>query len=157
MNDEKSLEEDDQIPSWQKIGEHFNDYYGILIPSGPLLEHTPIKVAKYKRILCWIGLHRWGFAGISYTGPSTPRTCKWCNKMKWFKKIRSWKWLDKVLRPLCIIGLHRWKKQFGYRSYQLVPGRRVINQSSSMRCSRCAKRKEVKMPDVIKHYPDISD
>jgi hypothetical protein len=59
--------------------------FAMLIPSGVTVEHTPPLPSRWKRFLCFIGLHDWVNPGISYYGPKHPRKCTRCKKTKWIK------------------------------------------------------------------------
>lgn len=60
--------------------------FALLNPAEAMKIQEPKKPSRWKRFLCFILGHRWGFAGITYRGPEIPRTCKRCKKNKWFKK-----------------------------------------------------------------------
>jgi hypothetical protein len=132
----------------------FMKNFGMMIPAGPFVEYKPKPVSIWIKVLCALVGHRWGFAGISYMGPSFPRTCKRCKKTKWFDKptlrMRFEKWITAMLNkfwPLCGIGLHIYKSHYGYSSYTyggdhpLVPRKEV--RQEIYKCSCCKKIKTV--------------
>lgn len=64
----------------------FMSNFAIMIHTQSCKVQKSKKPPRWKRLLCFIFGHRWGFAGISYFGPGHPKKCKRCKKNKWFKK-----------------------------------------------------------------------
>lgn len=124
--------------------------FGMIIPQGPFVPYKPKPISRWKKVVCFMIGHRWGFAGISYTGPSFPRKCKRCEVTKWFDKptvrMRIAKWadvtLDKIWPAFCRIGVHRWRHHYGYSQFTIGGDGPIINQSV-FKCSSCKKTKTV--------------
>lgn len=128
----------------------FMSNFGLMIPQEPFKMPPKKKISRWKRFLCATIGHKWGFAGISYSGPSFPRKCSRCKKTKWFDKptlrmrFEEWlgKTLDKLLRPFCIIGLHHWKSLYGFSSF-VIGGDGKSESGAVYKCPRCKKTKTV--------------
>lgn len=128
-------------PSGDKFG--FFNNFALMIPQGPF-KMPP------KPFLCRIGIHKWGFSGISFFGPGHPRACERCHKVKWFNKPPITerlgrfvgKWSDRIFRPLCRIGWHHWKGGFAMHTFSIgIPG--PVTKSVNYTCTRCRKHKLV--------------
>lgn len=137
---------DDLKGLFEPTGDSFFTNFAIMIPHGPFTMPPP----PPKPFLCRIGIHKWGFAGISFFGPGHPRICERCHKVKWFNKPLVaerlgrfvGKWSDRTFRPLCMIGWHHWKR--GYAMYiYMLGGPDQATKSVNHTCTRCGKHKLV--------------
>lgn len=127
-------------------GDDFFKCFGMIIPQVALKTQPQPK----KSFLCRIGIHKWGFAGLSFSGPGHPRRCERCSTSTWFNKppfterigCFVGKWSDKIFRPLCWIGWHHWKGGFAMHTYSFgIPG--PVTKSVNHTCTRCRKHKLV--------------
>lgn len=138
--------EDDLKGLFEPTGGQLDDLFsnfGMLIPKGCFKDVKTMEATRFKKLLCKIVGHRWGLSGISHTGPGHPRLCKRCLKFKWFKKIRSYKWVDSLLRSLCRIGIHRWKATYQYVSYSNGTNYGSFKVESHYQCVRCKNKKTI--------------
>lgn len=125
--------------------------FGIMIPQGPFVERKPRPIPKWKKVVCFLIGHKWGFAEISYMGPSFPRKCSRCEVTKWFDKptiqMRLAKWIDKTLdklwMPLCKIGIHRYKSHYAFSSFAYGEKYSESIKQHIYKCSCCKKIKTV--------------
>jgi hypothetical protein len=129
----------------------FMSNFAMIIPQGPFVEPKKKPISRRLRVLCFLIGHKWGFAGITYEGPSFPRKCSRCKKKKWFDKptlrMRFAKWatatLDKIW-PFCRIGLHLYKSHYGFQSFSYGPGSHEPPVKQHIyKCSCCNKIKIV--------------
>lgn len=135
-----------------KEGGDFMSNFGMIIPQGPFIEYKPKPISRWKKVVCFLIGHKWGSAGVTWSGPGFPQKCKRCKKEKWFMnpnlRMRITKWADKALDklwvPLCKIGLHRYK--FHYEFYSFYYGgdnpTPTIKQHI-YKCSCCNKAKTI--------------
>lgn len=130
----------------------FKSNFGMLIQQGAVHFQKPKPVSRWKKLVCLLTGHKWGFAGISYMGPSFPRKCSRCKVNKWFDKpnlrmrIDEWvnKTLDKLWVPLCKIGVHRWKSHYWYSRYTFGGDTSTPTiRQEIYKCSCCKKIKTV--------------
>lgn len=134
------------------MSNNFMSNFAMIIPQAPTPKYIKPKPSKWKRYLC-LGLgHKWGFAGITYTGPGFPKKCSRCKTTKWFKRpnlrMRLNKWvdisLDKMWSPFCEIGIHRYKSHYGFQSFYYGPGpHEPPIKQEIYKCSCCKKIKTV--------------
>jgi hypothetical protein len=125
--------------------------FGMLIPSEPFISITQKPIPIWKRALCVVVGHKWGFAGVTYVGPGFPKKCSRCKVTKWFDKpnLRMRleecidKMLDKLWVPLCKIGLHRYKHHYSYTSYSYGGDPTPTIRQQVYKCSCCKKIKTV--------------
>jgi Prophage protein (DUF1660) len=125
----------------QSPPEEYYRNFAILIPTGPYKPLPPKKISRLKKIMCLLFGHQWRNAGISYMGTEHPRRCKRCKKMKLFKKLPDYRWIDRLLRPLCYVGLHRWKGYFGFSTYSIGGNDSPPYSEQIYKCPRCKKFK----------------
>jgi hypothetical protein len=135
-----------------KTTDNFKSNYGMFIPRDAVIFQKPKPVSRWKQLLCLLIGHKWGFAGITYMGPSFPRTCSRCKVTKWFDKpnlrmrIDEWvdKTLDKLWVPLCKIGIHRFTHHYLLTTYwydsSAAPSNPLVEEQR-YRCSCCKKTK----------------
>jgi hypothetical protein len=137
-----------------KVSKGMFDNFAMMIPTWPFISFKERKIAKRKKVLCFLIGHRWGFAGVTSVGPGWPMKCKRCRKMKWFHKyplrMRIAKWIDKALdkiwTPLCKIGIHRFKSHYGFQEYSFGPGPSTpTKRYEVLKCSCCKKIKTVNL------------
>ena len=135
-------------------GKDFMSNFGMMIPQGPFTVPKVKPIPVWKKIMCVLIGHRWGFAGITSVGPRFPMKCKRCKKMKWFHKysirMRIAKWIDKALdrvwTPLCKLGIHRFKLYYGFQEYSFGHGPSTPTKRHEVfKCSCCKKIKEVNL------------
>lgn len=74
----------------QLTGPVSNDFminFALMMPTQAFKEppKSP-KLSRWRRFLCFIGLHSWVNPGIGYYGPPHPRKCTRCKKLKWVSK-----------------------------------------------------------------------
>ena len=131
----------------------FMSNFAIMIPQTATVIPKPKRVSKWKRFLCATIGHTWGFAGITYMGPSFPRKCSRCKMTKWFDKptlrMRFAKWVNVILDkywPMCMVGLHLWKSHYGFSTFSYGGNGpyKEINQHI-YKCSCCKKIKTVNL------------
>lgn len=130
----------------------FMQNLGMMIPLATFAPPKAKSISKRKKLVCILLGHKWGFAGISYMGPSFPRKCSRCKRTKWFDKpnlrMRLNKWVDKSLDifwvPLCKLNIHRWKSHYGYSFYSYSPSESTPEVRQHVyKCSCCKKTKTV--------------
>lgn len=135
-----------------KEGENdFMKNFAILIPKGPFIEYKPKPISRWKKVVCFLIGHKWGSAGVTWSGPGFPQKCKRCKKEKWFMnpnfRMRVTKWadkgLDKLWSPLCAIGIHRYKFHYASSSYLWMGFGGRVKKEQTYKCSCCKKIKTV--------------
>jgi hypothetical protein len=132
----------------------FMSNLGIMIPQGAFTMPKVKPIPKWKKAVCFMIGHRWGFAGLTYRGPRFPMKCDRCKETRWFDKyplrMSIIKWADKTLDkiwPLCKIGIHRYKSHYGMTSYAFGAfGQRTETVRQQVyKCSCCKKIKTVNL------------
>src|ERR1700691_4906927 len=133
-------------------GKDFMSNFGMMIPQGSFTVPKVKPIPVWKKVMCILIGHRWGFAGVTSVGPGRPMKCKRCKRTKWFYKypirMRIAKWIDKALdklwTPLCKLGIHRFKHHYHYSEYPMSTGGHVRN-TAVYKCSCCKKIKIVNL------------